>query len=205
MGSGEENLIDAAVAGDGIALTELLRRYGPDVRQRLHVSQVWRAALDPADVMQVTYLEAFLRIQQLRARTPQGFLAWLTQLATNNLRDAIKGLERQKRPDPRRRAVSPASDDSYTALLDAVGSPTRTASQIMMRGEAQRLLQAALARLPESYRRVIQLYDLEGQPVGDVATALGRTPGAVYMLRARAHECLRELLGSQSKYFTDSA
>ena len=51
----------------------------------------------------------------------------------------------------------------------------------------------------------MRLYDLECQPPQQVAEALGRSVGAVHMLRARAHDRLRELLGSASKFFSDSA
>jgi DNA-directed RNA polymerase specialized sigma24 family protein len=48
------------------------------------------------------------------------------------------------------------------------------------------------------------MYDLEGRPVQEVAQALGRSPGAVYMLRARAHRRLSEIMGTASRYVTDS-
>jgi DNA-directed RNA polymerase specialized sigma24 family protein len=55
----DDEEVCAAVAGDGKALTALLRDCGPLVRQRLSISPVWQATLDLEDVMQVTYLEAF--------------------------------------------------------------------------------------------------------------------------------------------------
>jgi DNA-directed RNA polymerase specialized sigma24 family protein len=39
------------------------------------------------------------------------------------------------------------------------------------------------------------MFDLEGRPVQQIASALQRSEGAVYMLRARAHDRLREILG----------
>lgn len=205
MEPSDEDHLAAAVEGDREALAALLRRHGPEVRRRLSISPVWRAALDPADVMQVTYLEAFLRIRQLNGRTADAFVAWLTQLAKNNLRDAIKELERQKRPDPRRQVVEDPAEDSYVALLDVVGCSTRTASRDAARHEAHDLLKSALARLTDTYREVVRLYDLEGKSVAKVAAAMGRSAGAVFMLRARAHDRLRELMGSESKFFSNSA
>lgn len=192
-------LLTAAAGGDADALAELLRCHGPEVRPRLHIAAVWRAELDPADVMQVTYLEAFLRIRQLEARTAEGFVAWLAQLAQHNLQDAIKELERQKRPDPRRRVVRPASPDPDSSALDGLGATTQTPSRNAARHESEQALEAALAQLPPTYAQVVRLHDLEGRPVIEVAAALGRSPGAVYMLRARALERLHELLGSESR------
>jgi RNA polymerase sigma-70 factor (subfamily 1) len=201
----DDKQVRAAVAGNGKALTALLHQYGPLVRRRLHISPVWRAALDAADVMQVTYLEAFLRIKQLQARTTEGFVAWLTRLAQNNLHDAIKALERQKRPNPGRRLQRTLREESSASLLDALGATMQTPSRSAARHEVERTLEAALAQLPPLYAQVVRLHDLEGRPVVAVAAALGRSPGAVYMLRARALEHLQELLGSESRFFSSGA
>lgn len=205
MSAAEHELLNAAAGGDVDALAELLRQHGPEVRRRLVISPVWRAALDAADVMQVTYLEAFLHIYQLEARTSDGFRAWLSRLAQNNLRDAIRALERQKRPDPRDQVGSGATGESTTTLLEALGSGMPTASRVAAGRESQRALEAALAQLPPLYAQVVRGHDLEGQPVAEVAAALGRSCGSVYMLRARALDCLRELLGSESQFFSRGA
>ncbi len=59
-----------------------------------------------------------------------------------------------------------------------------------------------LAKLPPDYATVIRLYDLQGKPIAEVAADLGRSEGAVYMLRARTHDRLRELLPGESKFFS---
>lgn len=201
----DHDLLNAAVAGDADALTALLHRHGPEVRRRLYIAAVWRAALDAADVMQVTYLEAFLRIEQLQARTTDGFVAWLTRLAQNNLQDAIKELERQKRPDPGQRLQCAQRGDCGSSLLDALNATTHTPSRSAARHESQQALETALTQLPPAYAQVVRLHDLEGRAVAEVATSMGRSPGAVYMLRARALERLQELLGSESRFFSSGA
>lgn len=205
MIASDDELLARAVDGDANALSALLEEYGPQVRRKLVIGPPWRGLLDAADVMQVTYMEAFLRIGQLASRKIAGFVAWLTRIAERNLRDAIKELTRDKRPDPRRRVTPQPQDDSYAALLDAVGFTTHTASRDAVANEAEHLLEAAIARLPETYRKVVRACDLEDQSADEVARELGRSPGAVYMLRARAHDRLHELLGSTSKFFSDHA
>lgn len=63
-------------------------------------------------------------------------------------------------------------------------------------------LERMLSRLPADYERVIRMYDLEGRGIEEVASELGRSSGAIYMLRARAHERLAGLLGSESRFFS---
>ena len=55
-------------------------------------------------------------------------------------------------------------------------------------------MRAAIARLPKSYRVVVEEMDLAEVPVQEMAARLGKSAGAVHMLRSRAHDRLRELL-----------
>ena len=63
-------------------------------------------------------------------------------------------------------------------------------------------LEGALGALPPDYEKVVRMYDLEGKPVREVAAALKRSEGAVWMLRARAHERLKEIMGEAGKFFS---
>jgi RNA polymerase sigma factor (sigma-70 family) len=127
-------------------------------------------------------------------------------LAQNNLRDGIKELERRKRPDPRQRVRASSPDSSGSTLLDHLcNSSAKTPSRDAAQKESQQALAAALAQLPAPYAEVVRLHGLEGRPVAEVAAMLGRSPGAVCMLRARALDRLRELLGSESRFFSDGA
>jgi RNA polymerase sigma-70 factor (subfamily 1) len=208
-GADDADLVARATGGDADALAALLAQFGPAVRHRLvgRIGQAWRSVLDEDDVMQVTYLEAFLRIRSFRPRGEAGasFQAWLAQVAENNLRDAVRGLERAKRPDPRRRVTGGVSQESYVSLVEMLGMTSTTPSRQAAGHEAADAIEAALAQLPADYRTVIRMYDLEGRDIEEVGRALKRSSGAVYMLRARAHDRLREVLGSASKFFSRPA
>lgn len=190
-----DELVARATEGDADALAELLEFVGPRIRDGLRIDPLWQASLDADDVMQTSYMETFLRISSLETRTAAGFRAWLSRIAENNLRDAIRGLERAKRPDPRMQVRERPMADSCSQLLEQLGWSSHTASRDALLRESVTLLRQALARLPESYRAVVELYDLEGRTIERVAEAMGRSAGAAYMLRARAHDRLREQLG----------
>lgn len=196
--------IRAAVAGDVDAMTDLLNEHGPEVERALSISREWRSVLEPADVMQVTYLEAFLQITRYDLDRSEPFRAWLQHIAENNLRDAIRGLQRQKRPQPSNR-VRGAMGDSATELYEQLGVTTTTPSRHAAHEERLSQLNAVLDALPEDYGRVVRLYDLQALPITEVSTQMGRSNGAVHMLRARAHDRLRQMLGSKSVWFGSSA
>ena len=200
----ETGLLTKAVARDTAALSTLLERYGPRVAREIRIDRKWQSLLSAEDVMQVTYLEAFLLIGRFDPRGEGSFRAWLRRIAENNLRDAIKGLRRAKRPSPARQVTPSNRDDSYITLFGNLTGTGSTPSHHVARDEAQGILDGAIARLPPDYERVVRQLDLADRSVTEVASSLGRSKGAVHMLRARAHDRLRELLGSATRYFTDS-
>jgi RNA polymerase sigma-70 factor (ECF subfamily) len=128
-------------------------------------------------------------------------VAWLRRISANNLSDAIRELERDKRPSPARRVSVPASEDSYAGLLDRLAGTTTTVTRAAGRGELKQLLDTTLKKLPPVYEQVLRLYELEELSGPEVAERMNRSHGAVRMLVARARECLAELLGSESHYF----
>ena len=197
--------VRAAVGGDAEALSALLDECAPEVERSLSIGREWQSVLEPADVMQVTFLEAFLEIGRYDPGRAEPFAAWLRRIAQNNLRDAIRGLQRQKRPQPADRVTLPAGTDSVTDLLTQLGVTTTTPSRHVTRDERAVRLNAALDGLPDDYAKVVRMYDLQGLPIGEVAQRMGRSTGAVHMLRARAHDRLRALLGPESGWFGSTA
>ena len=200
-----DTLIANAVSGDIDAMTRLLNHHGPGVERSLSIGREWRSVLEPADVMQVTYLEAFIQITRYDPARSEPFRSWLQRIAENNLRDAVRGLQRQKRPQPSQRVYPMAAGhDTESSLLDLLGISSTTPSRHADRRERSSRLEAALSALPDDYGRAVRLYDLQALPIEAVAKQMGRSPGAVHMLRARAHERLKDLLGPESGWFSHS-
>lgn len=203
MATDDEVLLKKAVSGDAEALGALLLRVGPPIEERIkhEISVKYQSVLDATEVMQTTYLEAVLAIRRFEPKGVGGFVRWLERIAENNLKDAIRGLKTEIHFRP----ISFArGDDSYGSLMERLTGAGTTPSGPSKKNESKERLEAAIARLPADYQRVIRMLDLEGRPVEEVAKVLGRSKGAVHMLHARAREHLKEWLGSLSFYFTDS-
>ena len=75
-------------------------------------------------------------------------------------------------------------------------------SRDVAREEAKSALRKAIQRLPAVYAQVVEMCDLRGQPVREVAKSLQRSPGAVSLLRHRAHQRLADLMGTASRYLS---
>lgn len=190
--------LERAIAGDDHALSRLLRAVEPALRGHIAkcISRRYRAAIEVEDVAQITYFEAFLRIGAFQDRGVDAFRGWLWQIAENNVRDAVRGVEAGRRPPPEKQICRSHPDDSYVDLLIQLGGTQTTPSKHMARKEAKRILSDAIERLPEDYGGVVRLCDLNGLSSIEAAAMLDRSPAAVRMLKARAHERLAELVGT---------
>ena len=202
-----DGLLEQARAGDRDALIGLIEALAGRVRGRItpKISPHLRSSIDEDDVMQVTYLEVVTRLDTFHGGGSAGFLAWMSRLAENNLIDAVRMLEADKRPNPKKRVgIQPVSDEdsSAFALIDLIGVTVTTPSEGARGHEIREILNTVLSRLPPDYATVIRLYDLQGRSVSEVAAELNRSEGAVYMLRARAHDRLRDLLPGESRFFS---
>ena len=183
-----------AVAGSRDALEAALSVSGPRIARRLTIDSRWHRLLSVEDVMQVTYMEAFLRIRSLKDATVAGFESWLTMIAKNNLIDAVRALQRAKRPDSGQRITSGQGGESSRTLLQQLEGERSGALTQLGEVEAVKALMEAIDQLPMSYQGVIRALDLEEQGVGDYAAKLNKSVGAIHMLRSRAHDRLKDLL-----------
>jgi RNA polymerase sigma factor (sigma-70 family) len=154
--------------------------------------------------MQQTYADAFRSIGQFVPLGDGAFRAWLSSLADYNLRDALRMLKAKKRGGGRKRVGNDPSSDSYGDLLNILSDSGTSPSGRAARVEGASALEDAISSMPDVYQAVVRLFDLECRPIAAVAQEIQRSPGAVYMLRARAHDKLRRILGETGKFFTDS-
>ena len=128
MRDDQEQLLRQAAAGDEEALSELLKRYAPQISRQLHIRSAHLSKLDTEDILQVTFLEAFLNIRHFDPDRADSFSGWLLRIAENNLHDMVRELHRAKRPPPERQLCR-TPDESCTALLEFLMADSATPSR----------------------------------------------------------------------------
>jgi RNA polymerase sigma factor (sigma-70 family) len=187
-----------AIAGDENALVALLQAHAPRLRRYVEprIPKRFRAVIGVDDVLQQTYVDAYRDVGRLNPDQEHAFAAWLEVIAEQNLLDAIRMLETKKRGGDRMRAQRAARDDSCRDLIELLSGRSSTPTGKVTTREAIRHLDSAVGSLPAVYQAVVEMYDLQGRPIDDVARELERSPGAIFMLRARAHRMLAEIIGS---------
>src|SRR5262245_37729544 len=153
-----------------------------------------KAKIEPEDILQQVYLEAYRAIGQFDYRGKDSFLRWLFTILDRKLIDEHRALHAERR-DVRREmkpAAAPGDGASYVDLLNRLCAESGSPSRVMRREEALGALTACMAALPEHYREVIRLRFLQGLPVSEVSRKLRRTAGSIHMICHRALTALRD-------------
>ena len=162
---------------------------------RLQLDDRLRGKLDPSGVVQQTLLEAHQARDKLRGLSEAQVAAWLRRILANNLVDAARKYQRELAVEfALERGVQESSARLEAWLADEQSSPSERV------GHEEQLLRlaAALARLPDDQRVVVELHHLKQDAVADIARRLGKTEAAVAGLLRRGLKKLRELLHEPS-------
>lgn len=186
--------LPAARAGSSEALGQVLEAC------RGYLLLIAQQELDPAlqakggasDLVQQTFLEAQRDFPAFQGSTHDALLAWVRQLLVNNLANFRRDYHRDKRRVTREIAL-PGSD-SQAPRGSGLDAKTSTPSALMMLAEQTEALERAVAKLPEDYRRVIQLRYREERSFEAIAELMDRSQNAVRKLWSRAIERLQQEL-----------
>ena len=193
-----ERLIEAACAGDGDALGELLTSYRKYIvflaRTGLHHHM--QAKADPSDVAQEVFLAAHNGIEDFQGQSAEQFAAWLRSILSKTLAMHVRRYLGTSKRDPRieqqlNNSLASASGFLQTQLVGNAASP----SQNFARNEAFLQLAEALESLPEDYRQVIVLRHIEGQPFAEIARLMQRSVNSVEKLWVRGLAKLKSTMG----------
>jgi RNA polymerase sigma factor (sigma-70 family) len=191
------DLLGRAQRGDRDALVALLKLHDADVRSVIErrLPPDCRSLLGVDDVLQDAYFDAVQGIRGFSRRDERSFPAWLTCIALRKLAVAVRALRTAKRRG-NGRPILPRSPDSEISLLEHLTqlATHSTPSHCVSREETLQQLRRAIAQLPPQYQTVTRRHDLEGAAMSEVASELGRSVGAAYLLRVRAIDALRARL-----------
>ncbi len=174
-------------AGDDAAYAELLRSYGG--RLLATARRILANDEDAQDAVQDAFLSAFRAIDRFDGKSK--LYTWLHRIATNA---ALMKLRSKKRSPER-----PIEELLPTYLED--GHQTRssqdwreTADVAVERQETREMVRRLIDQLPENYRTVLVLRDIEELGTEEAAQLLGVNAGVVKTRLHRARQALRTLL-----------
>jgi RNA polymerase sigma-70 factor (ECF subfamily) len=189
-GWSDQEVVNRVKAGDTALYEIIMRRYN----QRLY--RVARAILrddaEAEDVMQDAYVRAYQHLDQFAGLAP--FSAWLTSIAVHEALARLRSRKRNTQLDDN----DPDGELSMN-MVETSPDPEQRAT----RAELGRLLEEALLDLPERYRTVVMLRDIEELSTSETAAALDLTEHNVKVRlhrgRAMARGWLIARVGTNAK------
>ncbi|MGO9468131.1 MAG: sigma-70 family RNA polymerase sigma factor [Isosphaeraceae bacterium] len=179
------------------ALDRLLESYRNYLRllARTGIDASLRGKADPSDLVQETLIKAHQHFEQFEGQTEVELIAWLRRILTRNLADLVRRFKvGGGRSVKREQSLDDFLGATSRVVLNLVAPIGNSPSQSAQRRELSIILADALAELAADHREVVVLRTLEGRDWDEVARAMGRSPGAVRLLWARALKKLRPLI-----------
>jgi RNA polymerase sigma-70 factor (ECF subfamily) len=188
----DDALVEQVRCGNQEAFRHITQRHG-----RL----LFRIALgvvgddtEAEDVVQEAFVSAYRKLATFRGEAP--LRSWLISILLNAARNRLRrrhqmvGLEQ----------IDPSALDPYWASQSQSGFGAGDPVSLVARAEIRRLLADAIDRLPDAFRAVYRLRELEECSVEETAARLGLKPQTVKTRLHRARRLLRdaldEILGS---------
>ena len=187
----EASLLAGLRAGDQGAYETLVRTYSG--RLLAVTRRLLRTEEDARDAVQDAFLSAFRALHTFE----EGSLlsTWLHRIAVNAA--LMKLRTRRRKPEEAIEDLLPKYLEDGHREDGHIGNPTKPWKEpeaLLERQETRVLVRACIDRLPESYRTVLLLRDIEELDTEEAAHLLGISPNAVKIRLHRARQALRTLL-----------
>jgi len=183
----ESALLAGLRARDEQAFETIVRTYGP--RLLAVARRLVRDEGEAQDVVQTAYLSAFRAVEQFEGAAQ--ISSWLHRIVVNTA--LMKLRTRRRKPEESIEPLLPSflTDGHHVEQFSDWSAP---ADVLLERKETRAIVRDHIDQLPESYRDVLILRDIEELSTQEVADALGLTPTAVKVRLHRGRQALSTLL-----------
>lgn len=157
----DEELVARSIRGDTECFNQLILRWERPI-YALAYRTLGREE-DARDVCQETFLRAFRALPAFRGQAK--FSSWLYRIALNLCRDWMRR--------ERRAPVVQAPENTDVLELAAAAATSESIEDLVARKDMARLVERAMARLPEEQRTAIVLKEYHGLTFQEVADLVG--------------------------------
>lgn len=178
---------------DSSAFAQIMRRYNQRLF-RLAIGLMGDAG-EAEDVLQESYVRAFYRLSSFAGKSSLG--TWLARIVRNEAIDRLRA--RRMRSGTFVFEAEVAHDDDLPSIVEASADPTAqfNPETSVAREDMRGILEQAIAALPEHFRSVFLLREVEGLSVKETADYLEIPVATVKTRDHRARSLLRTSLESR--------
>ena len=183
----ERELIARLQKRDEAAFEELIRQYEKKVYTLCF--RMCGNSEDAEEAAQDAFLALWRGIDRFRQES--SLSTWIYRLATNACIDTLRRRKKQSG------SVSLDDEELFVDAVDTSPQPQETVEH----REAQKLLQEGLFALPEEYRKVLILREIEGLSYTEIAESGSIELGTVKSRISRGRSLLRNFLSGNGNFF----
>ena len=185
--SDETEWVRQLQAGDGDAFERLVRTFGG--RMLVVARRYVGNEEDAKDVVQTAYLSAFRAVSQFQGACQLS--TWLHRIVVNTA--LMKLRSRSRKPEESIEVLLPSfQDDGHH--VEQFSDWSAPADRLLERKQTRATVRACIEQLPDNYRAVLMLRDIEELSTQEVAQILTMTTTAVKVRLHRARQALSTLL-----------
>ena len=185
--SAEDSLVRRLRAGDEREFEALVRANAP--RMLSTATRILGNEDDAADAVQEAFIQAIRSLERFRGASR--ISTWLHRIAVN---EALKKLRARRRAAERPIEELLPRFAEGGSRLEATPAWPQSPEEHLERRETRQAVRRCVGKLPQDYRLVLLLRDVEELNTEEAATALAIRPGAVKTRLHRARMALRELI-----------
>ncbi|MEO8362504.1 MAG: sigma-70 family RNA polymerase sigma factor [Vicinamibacteria bacterium] len=183
-------LLEALRSGQDEAFERLVRLHSG--RMLSVCRRILRNDEEAKDAVQEAFVSAFRGLKNFEGTSQLG--TWLHRIAVNA--SLMRLRSRKRRPEESIDDFQPTfKDDGHARIEPRDWSPS--ADQLVQSRETRDFVRGCIDELPDSYRVVVILRDIEERDTAETAEILGVTDGVVKVRLHRARHALRRLLANR--------
>lgn len=188
-GYGDSDLMARLLAGEEAAYRELVRIHGG--RLLAVARRIMKDEDDARDCVQDAYTSAFQNLARFKGTARLS--TWLHRITVNACLMRLR--TRRRRGEKEALLDSSVSEfDAYGFRQGAAATDLPTPYELLESARIRERVRLAIDELPDQYRIVLLLQDIEGYDTAETADLLRLTVGAVKSRRHRARVALRNAL-----------
>jgi RNA polymerase sigma-70 factor (ECF subfamily) len=187
IGFDDSSFVARLQAGDGSAFERLVRQHTPSLLRAAR--RFLRSEEDARDAVQDAFVSVFKSIKNFEANSQLS--TWLHRILINCC--LMKLRTKRRHPEEDIESLLPRFKEDGHQVEPSVPW-AESAEAVLHRNETRELVRTAIDKLPDRYRVVLLLRDIEELSTEETAKMLDTTPNAVKVRLHRARQALRTLL-----------
>ncbi|MFI3314427.1 MAG: RNA polymerase sigma factor [Rikenellaceae bacterium] len=168
----EKEMIQRALKGDKEAFNTIIEAQHDSVMQ--YVSSLCNGQIDSADILQETYIKAYLKLEKYNPDYPLN--VWLKRIARNTFIDFVRKED--------------AADISILSEIDLLNEKESTPEELIINLERMKYVEKELSMLPVNYQQIIELRYFQSLSYVEIAERLSIPMGTVKTQLFRAKKML---------------